>query len=142
MASGLAGIEKFFDAKLQKSNEPLKLSLDIRVQHAVYDEMSKAITEFSAIGGNAMVMDLQTGELIAMVSFPGFDPNQPSQCVQDSAFNRNTLGVFEPGSTFKILNTAIALEAGTATLNSQYDASHPISIGKFTITDFRGKNRG
>lgn len=139
--NGLAGIEKYFDTKLQKSNDPLKLSLDIRVQHIVYDEMSKAITEFNAIGGNAMVMDIQTGELIAMVSFPGFDPNQPGQGPQDATFNRNTLGVYEPGSTFKILNTAIALESGSATLNSRYDASHPINIGRFTITDFRGLNR-
>lgn len=140
-SNGLAGVEKFFDTKLQKSNEPLKLSIDVRVQHVVYDEMTKAIAEFGAIGGNAMVMDLHTGELVAMVSFPGFDPNQPTQCSQDATFNRNTLGVFEPGSTFKILNTAIALESGTATLNSRYDATHPISIGRFTITDFRGKNR-
>ncbi|MBY0463108.1 MAG: penicillin-binding protein 2, partial [Alphaproteobacteria bacterium] len=140
-SNGLAGVEKHFDAQLQKSNESLQLSIDVRVQHVVYDEMSKAITEFGAIGGNAMVMDLHSGELIAMVSFPGFDPNQPTQGAQDATFNRNTLGVFEPGSTFKILNTAIALEAGTATLNSRYDATHPISIGRFTITDFRGKNR-
>eukprot|EP01037_Dinobryon_pediforme_P017168 gene17168-17361_t len=95
-SNGLAGVEKHFDAQLQKSNEPLQLSIDVRVQHVVYDEMSKAITEFGAIGGNAMVMDLQSGELISMVSFPGFDPNQPTQGAQDATFNRNTLGVFEP----------------------------------------------
>ncbi|MBY0281825.1 MAG: penicillin-binding protein 2 [Alphaproteobacteria bacterium] len=139
--NGLAGVEKFFDSQLLKSPEPLKLSLDIRVQHIVHDEMTKGISEFSAVGGNAMVMDIQTGELIAMVSFPGFDPNQPAQGPQEATFNRNTLGVYEPGSTFKILNTAIALESGSATLNSRYDASRPISIGRFTITDFRGLNR-
>lgn len=139
--NGLAGIEKFFDTKLQKTDVPLKLSLDIRVQHVVHDELMKAITEYSAVGGNAMVMDLKTGELLAMVSAPGFDPNQPGQGLKEAAFNRNTLGTYEPGSTFKILNTAIALEAGTATVNSRYDASHPFQIGKFLITDFRGKNR-
>jgi cell division protein FtsI (penicillin-binding protein 3) len=88
-----------------------------------------------------MVMEIETGEILAMVSFPDFDPNLPNENEPKATFNRNTLGVYEPGSTFKIFNIAIALESGTATLKSVYDATQPIKIGRFTITDFRGKNR-
>lgn len=139
--NGLSGAEKFFDIKLQNTHDSLKLSVDIRIQHVVHDELKKAITEFNAVAGNAMVMDIETGEILAMVSFPDFDPNQPNDNEEKSVFNRNTLGVYEPGSTFKIFNIAIALESGTANLKSMYDATHPVKIGRFTITDFRGENR-
>ncbi len=138
---GLSGTEKFFDIKLLKNNEPLKLSLDIRIQHIVHDELAKSIVEFNAVAGNAMVMDMHTGELLAMTSLPVFDPNLPNQAPQDAAFNRNTLGVYEPGSTFKILNIAIALESGRANLNSRYDATNPVHIGRFQVNDFKGKGR-
>lgn len=138
---GLAGIEKYFDGQLKGDPTPLQLSLDVRVQHIIYDEMMKGIAEFQAEGGNAMVMDLETGEIIAMVSFPDYDPNLPNQNSISATFNRNTLGVYECGSTFKIFNTAIALETGVATLNSRYDASVPIRVGHQTIKDFKPQNR-
>ena len=138
---GLSGVEKFFDIKLRNEKTPLKLALDVRVQHIVHDELTNALNEFKAVGGNAMVMDIKTGELVAMVSLPNFDPNLPNQNNPEDTFNRNTLGVYEMGSTFKILNTAIALESGTATPNSAYDATQPVRIGRFTVTDFKGKNR-
>ncbi len=138
---GLSGVEKFFDIKLRNEKTPLKLALDVRVQHIVHDELTNALNEFKAVGGNAMVMDIKTGELVAMVSLPNFDPNLPNQNNPKDTFNRNTLGVYEMGSTFKILNTAIALESGTATPNSAYDATQPVRIGRFTVTDFKGKNR-
>ncbi|WP_165380361.1 peptidoglycan D,D-transpeptidase FtsI family protein [Candidatus Finniella inopinata] len=139
--NGLSGVEKFFDVKLQNDKSALKLSVDVRIQHIVHDELTKAISEFRAVGGNAMVMDLKTGEVVAMVSLPDFDPNLPNQNDQKATFNRNTLGVYEPGSIFKVLNVAIALESGTASLRSVYDATSGVKIGRFTVTDFRGKNR-
>ncbi len=139
--NGLSGIEKFFDIKLRKNTEPLKLSLDIRIQHIVHDELAKGIAEFNAVAGNAMVMDIHTGELLAMTSLPVFDSNLPNQTPREATFNRNTLGVYEPGSTFKIINTTIALESGSANLNSRYDASHPVQIGRFQVKDFKGLNR-
>ncbi len=139
--TGLAGVEKFFDTSLAEGKNPLRLSLDVRIQHIVKDVLVNAISEFKAQGANAMVMDLKTGQILAMVSAPDFNPHQVGLANQQALFNRNTLGVYEPGSTWKILNTAIAIETGTATPRSAYDASAPIKIGRFKITDFRGKNR-
>ncbi|MBI1954114.1 MAG: penicillin-binding protein 2 [Proteobacteria bacterium] len=139
--NGLAGIEKYFDATLLSSNDPIVLSLDIRLQHILYDELLASISEFQAEGGNAMLLDLETGELLAMVSLNDFDPNLPSHSDIKNTFNRNTLGVYEPGSIFKVINTAIALNTGKATLNSVYDASAPLRIGRFKVTDFKGKYR-
>lgn len=139
--NGLAGTEKYFDTMLRDNKEPLQLSIDIRVQHVVHDELSNAINHFQAEGGNVMVMNVKTRELVAMVSLPDYDPNLPNQNPLETTFNRNTLGLYESGSTFKIFNTAIALETGKAKLSSLYDASSPIKIGAHKITDFKGKNR-
>lgn len=133
---GVSGIEAAFDTFLRTQSTDLKLSIDIRVQHVVRDELAAAIEKFKAIAGNVMVMDIQTGEIIAMVSLPEYDLNRPIKSTE-AAFNRNTLGVYEQGSTFKILNAAIALETGVATPNSIFDTTHPVHIGKFTITDFK-----
>ncbi|MES2252639.1 MAG: penicillin-binding protein 2 [Pseudomonadota bacterium] len=140
-SAGLSGVEQFHNAKLSKSNESVRLSLDVRLQHVVHDVLTNAVEEFKAEGANAMVMDIKTGEMLAMVSLPDFNPNRLNDVKPTATFNRNTLGVYEPGSTFKIVNTAIALESGHATVRSIYDASAPIRLGRFTITDFKGKNR-
>ncbi len=138
---GLAGVEKHFDQRLRQDVTPISLSIDLRIQHVVYDELVKGIAEFQAEGGNAMVMDAETGEILAMVSLPDFDPNLPNQNPLEATFNRNTLGIYECGSTFKIFNTAISLESGKANITSRYDASAPIKIGSKQIKDFKGKNR-
>ncbi|MBM3468637.1 MAG: penicillin-binding protein 2 [Alphaproteobacteria bacterium] len=140
--NGLSGVEKYFDERLRRVKDPLSLSIDIRVQHLVHDELTKAIIEFNAEGGNAMVMSVKTGEIIAMISLPDYDPNLPNQNEISTTFNRNTLGMYESGSTFKIFNTAIALETRIASLTSQYDNSNPIKVGRFLIKDFRVPKRG
>lgn len=137
---GVSGIEQSFDVMLTTKEGDLKLSLDLRVQHAVHNELVSAIEQFKAVAANAMVMDVKTGEIIAMVSLPDYDPNRQMKNIE-CGFNRNTLGVYEQGSTFKILNAAIALETGTSTLSSIFDARNPVSIGRFKITDFKGQNR-
>lgn len=141
--NGLSGVEQYFDARLRKESTPLSLSIDVRVQHIAREELKKAILEFRALGGNCMVQDVDTGEILAMVSMPDFDPNLPNQNAVETTFNRNTLGTYECGSVFKIFNTAIALESGSAKITSIYDASRPIRIGgkDMKTTDFRGKNR-
>ncbi len=137
---GVSGIEGSFNNELMTKVADLRLSLDIRVQHVVHNELVAALEKFQAIAGNAMVMDVQTGEIIAMVSLPEYDLNRPIKNIECS-FNRNTLGVYEQGSTFKILNVAIALETGVATPNSIFDATNPVQIGRFKVTDFKGKCR-
>ncbi|MEQ8585177.1 MAG: penicillin-binding protein 2 [Thalassobaculaceae bacterium] len=138
---GIAGIEKAFDDVLRGGREPLTLSVDLRIQHIVRQELARQIGLFEAIGGTAVVLDVNTGETVAMVSLPDFDPNLAGDMSDDQRFNRATLGVYEMGSTFKIFNTAMALDAGTVTLNDGYDATKPIRISRFTINDFHGEHR-
>ncbi len=88
-----------------------------------------------------IVMDVNTGEVIAMVSLPDFDPNTPGTANEQTIFNRATLGTYEMGSTFKIFNTAMALDDGVATLASSYDATNPIQIGHFVIHDDHPQRR-
>ena len=129
------------DSVLSSQNEPLQLSLDLRFQHIVRDEVLKGMQEFGAAGGCGAIMDIRTGEIIAMSSLPDYDPNHPTQATEDELFNKVTLGTYEVGSIMKVANTALALESGVATLATKFDASHPLKVGRFSITDFKGKNR-
>lgn len=138
---GLAGIEKSFDDTLRASRDPLMLSLDARVQHALHQELTAAIANFRAIGGTGLVMDVRNGEVIAMVSLPDFDPNHPGLAPSGTPFNRASLGVFEMGSTFKIFTTAMAIDSGRIAMGDSFDASAPIRVARHTISDFRGQNR-
>lgn len=138
---GLAGAERSFDDVLAGGQRPLQLSIDVRIQHILHEEISRAIADFTAIGGAGMVMDIRTGELLALVSLPDFDPARPGEASADARFNRATLGTYEMGSTFKLFNTAIGLDSGTVTLAGGYDATHSIKIGRFSIDDFHGKHR-
>ena len=96
---GLAGTEKSFDDLLQSSERPLQLSVDIRLQHIMHEELSHAIAEFSGIGGAGIIMDLRSGEILALVSLPDFDPAHAGEASDDARFNRATLGLYEMGST-------------------------------------------
>ena len=138
---GVAGVERFFDQRLREDGEPLHLSLDVRVQAAMRDELSKSMAEFNAIGACGIVMDVRTGEVIAMVSLPDFDANKLSAATDAERFNRAVTGMYEPGSTFKLQTAAMALDYGTGHLWNSYDAAHDIKIGRFTIQDFQGKHR-
>ncbi|MGB8273821.1 MAG: penicillin-binding protein 2 [Alphaproteobacteria bacterium] len=138
---GLAGAENEFDAKLREGTRPLQLSLDIRVQNIVHEELAGAMREFDAAGAAGVVLDVRTGEVLAMVSLPDFDPNEPAAFDSEARFNRATLGIYEMGSTFKIFTTAMALESGVATIEDGYDASDPIRVARFTIRDYKPKGR-
>ncbi len=138
---GLAGVEQSFDEVLNSTADPLKLSLDVRVQHIMAEELSAAMTEFSAIGAAGMVYDVQNGEVVAMVSLPSYDPNHAGSAVDDARFNRATLGVYEMGSVFKLFTAAMALDEGIVNIDDGYDTSDPIRVGRFTIRDYKPKNR-
>lgn len=138
---GIAGIEKNFDAALLGSHTPLRLSLDIRAQTIVRAEVEKAVAEFSAVGGVGLVMDVTTGEILAMASLPDFDPNDPPPPDDVRLFNRATKGLYEMGSTFKLFTTAAALDYGTATPASSYDARGPFHFHDAEIHDFHPENR-
>ena len=138
---GLAGVERSFDEVLRGTATPLALSLDLRVQHVLTQELAGAMAEFRAIGATGLVLDARSGEIIAMASLPIFDPNRPGAADPDARFNRASLGVYEMGSVFKIFTTAMALDAGVVTLDDGYDTSKPIRAARFTITDYKPKNR-
>jgi cell division protein FtsI (penicillin-binding protein 3) len=140
-ATGLGGIEKQFDGMLRDGAKPLALSVDIRIQHILREEIGRQMKAFNGIGGAGVMLDANTGEVIAMVSLPDFDPNLVGTASEEARFNRATLGVYEMGSTFKIFNTALALESGSATMTSGYDATKPIRIARFTINDYHAKRR-
>ena len=138
---GIAGIEKYFDQNLNNRHEALRLSLDVRVQTIMHNELLKTMTDFNAIGAMGIVMDVQTGEIISMISLPDFNPNARSETPPTNLFNRATRGVYEMGSTFKLFNTAAVLDNGVGTINSSYDAAHSIKIGSFEITDYHPEHR-
>lgn len=138
---GISGIEQEFEHRLGAEGEPVTLSLDLRVQAILHDELVRTKANFEALGTAGVVMDVNTGEILAMASLPDFDPNQPGSARGESGFNRATKGVYEMGSTFKLFTTAMALDSGAASLTDGYDATNPIQIARFTITDFHGKKR-
>ena len=140
---GLAGVEQYFDATLQdpQTDESLQLSLDLRIQSMLRDELSKTVSEFQALGAIGVVLDIQSGEVLAMTSLPEFDPHQPSRSSDDAKFNRATLGVYEMGSTFKTFTMAAALEKNVTSMQGGYDATRPIKMGGFTIRDAHPEGR-
>ncbi|MEM7170734.1 MAG: penicillin-binding protein 2 [Pseudomonadota bacterium] len=138
---GFSGIESAFDDLLRGGNQPLKLSLDIRFQHALAQELAAAMADFSAIGAAGIILDARNGEILALSSLPNFDPNKPAKADDEHRFNRATLGIYEMGSVFKIFTTAMALDKGYVTLNDGYDTREPIRAARFTIRDYKPKDR-
>jgi cell division protein FtsI (penicillin-binding protein 3) len=150
---GTAGLEKAIDeegldvlqsiglAKKGASLAPVKLAMDLRVQHAVRDELARAMERYRSIAAIGIVLNARTFEVVAMSSLPDYDPNEPKQALEQPRMNRAMAGVYEMGSVFKVFTIASALDAGTVTLGSMVDARGGLSIGRFTIKDFHGKHR-
>ena len=138
---GLAGIERKFNSRLNDDRAPLRLSIDIRVQMALRDVIAATVRKFRAKGGSALMLDVRTGELLGMVSWPDFEPSAPGKAPKTARFNRNTLGVYEMGSTFKIFTVALAYDSGLYREGDRVDARRPIRIRKFSIRDYHAKRR-
>ena len=140
--NGLAGMEQGFNKRLTEDpGTPVQLSIDLRLQHVLKKELAATVQEFSAIGAAGIVFDVRNGEVLAMVSLPDFDPQDPTGLNPDTLFNRATLGVYEMGSTFKIFNSALAFDSGKIRVSDMFDAAHPIKIGRFTINDYHNLHR-
>jgi cell division protein FtsI (penicillin-binding protein 3) len=139
--NGLAGIEKSMDTRLDENPDPLPLSLDLRVQAIMHQDLATAMNDYHALAAAGLVMDISTGEILSMVSLPDFDPDHPGTATDDQRFNRDTLGVYEMGSTFKIFNTALALDSGTVHMADTFDTAHTLEIGGHKIRDFEPENR-
>jgi cell division protein FtsI (penicillin-binding protein 3) len=138
---GLSGVEDSFEDVLAGGRHPVQLSIDVRIQQIMHEELTRGIADFNGIGGAGIVLDAQTGELLAMVSLPDFDPNQAGTAGPEQRFNRATLGIYEMGSTFKVFNTAMALDSGRIQLTDKFDTTKPIQIGRYTIHDFEPMHR-
>jgi cell division protein FtsI (penicillin-binding protein 3) len=142
---GVAGMERVMNERLidpETRGEPVMLSIDSRVQAALESELGAAMAKHSAEGGTGIVLDVNTGEVIALASFPTFNPNAAGQYAPDSQYNRATMGVYELGSTFKPITVAGAMDAGIVTsMRETWDASAPIPIGRFRIKDDHAQNR-
>jgi cell division protein FtsI (penicillin-binding protein 3) len=149
---GIAGIEKWLDGQglmalhmaglaSDRLQTPVQLALDLRVQHALRDELVAARAKFHSIAAAGVVLNVRTGEIVAMVSEPDFDPNDPQDPHDQTLINRLTTGVYEMGSTFKAFTVAMALDSGKVTLKSTFDAHNPLHYGKFEIHDFEPMQR-
>lgn len=159
--NGVAGMERYIDkqglsdlraAGLTSDTklEPVRLSIDIRVQNIVHDVVARAKVDYKAEAAGAVVIDVQTGEVLGMASVPDFDPNSPTRLLPNGApdkeyekgwMNRMSNSTYEMGSTFKSFTLAMGLDEDKITLNSVIDASKPIRMGGFTIKDFHGQYR-
>jgi cell division protein FtsI (penicillin-binding protein 3) len=150
---GAMGMERVMNDHLRdpaKRGKPLNLALDVRVQAALESELAHGMTNTGAKGAAGVILDVQTGEVIAMATLPSFNPNRPSfanipdlgQTIIDGRYpisrqtNNVTNRVYELGSTFKPLTVAAALDAGTVRdLSIRYNATKPLEIGGFKIRD-------
>ena len=151
---GIAGIEKYIDSQgLQDLKgagfateaselKPLELSVDLRVQHLLRDELMKGLEKYRAIAAAGAILDVNTGEVIASVSLPDFDPSNPVDAHEKDRINRINVGVYEMGSTFKALTIAMALDAGKANINSTYStAGGMMRFGSQVIREYKGTGR-
>ena len=143
---GIAGIEKWIDGQglaalhmaglaTDRLQKPVELAVDLRVQFALRDELVKAREKFNAKAAAGIITDVNTGEIVAMVSEPDYDPNNPREANDPTRINRLTTGVYEMGSTFKVFTVAMALDSGKVNLNSSFDARASLRYGRFTIHD-------
>ncbi|HEV7982640.1 MAG TPA: penicillin-binding protein 2, partial [Xanthobacteraceae bacterium] len=149
---GIAGMEKWVDTNgladlhragfaVDHEQTPIELAVDLRVQHAMRDELQAAREKFKAKAAAGLVLDVRSGEIVSMVSEPDYDPNNPREALDPNRINRLTTGVYEMGSTFKALTVAMALDTGKITLNSSFDARGSLRYGHFNISDYHAQNR-
>lgn len=139
--SGLAGVERSLDAVLKQGGTPVNLTIDVRFQHALKRAAAKAMADFTAIGAAGVIVDVQTGDILAAVSLPDFDPQDAGSAADDTKFNRFALGVYEMGSTFKTFSTAALLDEVDPSLGQRFDATKSLKVGRFTISDYHAENR-
>jgi cell division protein FtsI (penicillin-binding protein 3) len=142
---GVAGVEKEFDDRLRDpatAGTPLQLSIDTTVQAVVEQILDGGMKMMNAKGAAAVLLDVNTGEVVAMASLPDFDPNtRPAPLTKGFAsdsplFNRAVQGVYELGSTFKTFTITQALDSGLFKPDTMVDTQGPLRWGKFTIRDF------
>lgn len=136
---GHIGMEQVYDQRLsdpQQRGTAAVLSIDTRVQGALEDELMKGMLEANAKGAAGIVLDVDTGEVLALASLPAFNPNLIDRAGEGHIFNQVTNQVYELGSTFKPISIAAAIDAGVVTdMSRRYQSNRPLEIGGFSIRD-------
>ncbi|WP_245280088.1 penicillin-binding protein 2 [Hyphomicrobium sp. 99] len=147
---GVAGIEKYIDDKVGvdpvhsavlSSRSPVRLSLDLGVQHALEDELDDAMKRYQPEGAAGVILNIKTGEILASASLPRVDPNWPTQALDEKRIDRMTGGTYELGSVFKTLTLAMAFDEGLAKPDTVLDVRQPLEAGRFTVTDMHPSRR-
>lgn len=127
--AGVAGAERAFNAELTAENAPsVALSLDLRVQYALMDELAKAREKFDALDASGVIMDIRTGEIIAMASVPNYNPNDPGATSPETRFNHAAMSTYDLGSVFKPLTMAMALEDRVADDAELFEVQKPYKV--------------
>ncbi len=147
---GVTGIERYIDEKVGvdpvhsavlSNRPPVRLSLDIGVQHALEDELDDAVRRYETDGAAGVVLNILTGEVLASASLPRIDPAWAKQALDDKHIDRMTGGTYELGSVFKTLTLAMAFDEGLARPDTVLDVRQPLEAGRFTVTDLHPSNR-
>ena len=138
---GLSGAEKAFNAELSSENAPPKaLSIDMRAQHALADTLWADMTLFQANSAAGIVLDVTTGEIVAMVSLPDYDPNVPGAALPEYRYNHAAMSTYELGSVFKPITMALALETKTSSLTETFPVQKPFKVSiKYIRDDHKSK---
>lgn len=138
---GIEGAEKVLDPELKNPDKRVRLAMDSRVQNILAEEIQATVDHFQALGGAGIVIDIPTGEVLAAISLPTFDPNHPGNPNDRARFNRLVSGVYEMGSCFKIFSTAAMIETKDPPMSQTYDATNPLKRGRFMIKDFHPEKK-
>jgi len=151
--NGIAGIEKYIDGQgladlhgagfrlTAEDLQPVQLSIDIKATHVLRDELETGMVKYRAKSCAGAIMDVNTGEVIALTSLPDYDPNNPVDALDPNRINHAIVGVYEMGSTFKALTLAMAIDSGKANINSRVDTRAQMRYGRHTIHDYHAQNR-
>lgn len=138
---GISGMEKKLNERMTESDIPLQTTVDVGIQDTIREQLKLAIDKFNAAGATAILMDVNTSEILSMISLPDFDPNNTQNINSQSMFNMATKGVYEPGSVLKVFNTAMSLDSGKVKVADKFDATQPLKLRYNVIKDYRGENR-
>lgn len=146
---GLAGIEKYIDAAPRAAaamdspadRASVRLSIDLRIQHALHEELTAARKRYQAEALGGIVLDVRSGEVVAMACLPDYDPNRREESLKAGLHNRFYYDAYELGSVFKIFAVAMALDGGTARADDRIDVLTPLRMGRFTLHDRHAKSR-
>lgn len=146
---GIAGIERYIDDHPELAIPPrekgerlsIALSLDLRVQHALHEELTRAMARYQAKAASGVVLDVRTGEVLGLAGLPDYDPNHREQSLIKGRRNRLYADSYELGSVFKSFSVALSLELGNVDLKDEIDVQTPIRMGGFTLEDRHAKTR-